>query len=165
MAAHDVDSGTQCQLHLRVAQSATSRVGWLGLRSCPEFQKGKNMKALLLPFVLASAASLGMAADSPSVSGTWQLHQSIADNESDSSCTFTQNDQDLTGSCHSENGSGNITGKVDGKKVTWVYKSQYNGGPITLTYQGTLVADKMTGTVTVAEYSVDGDFTATKAGK
>ncbi len=123
------------------------------------------MKALLLTFALASAASLAMAADSPSVSGTWQLHQSIADNESDSSCTFTQNNQDLTGSCHSDNGSGNITGKVDGKKITWVYKSEYNGGPITVTYHGTLAADKITGTVDVAEYSVDGDFTATKSSK
>jgi hypothetical protein len=135
------------------------------LLKLPGVSERQNMKALLLTFVVASAASLGIAADSPSVGGTWQLHQNIADNESDSSCTFTQNDQALTGSCHSENGSGDITGKVDGKKVTWVYKSEYNGGPITLTYQGTLVADKMTGTVTVAEYSVDGDFTATKAGK
>jgi hypothetical protein len=122
------------------------------------------MKSLLLTLAVASAAAVAVAADAPSVSGQWKLHQSIADNESDQTCTFTQKDQDLTGSCQSDNGSGNLTGKVDGKKITWVYKSEYNGGPITLTYQGTLGAgDKIAGTVNVAEYSVDGDFTATRS--
>lgn len=122
------------------------------------------MKSLLLTLLVASAASVVVAADAPSVSGQWQLHQNIADNESDQTCTFTQKDNDLIGSCQSDNGSGNLTGKVDGKKITWVYKSQYNGGPITVTYQGTLGSpEKMAGTVNVAEYSVDGDFTATRA--
>lgn len=123
------------------------------------------MKSLLLTLAIASTAAVVLAADAPSsVSGQWQLHQSIADNESDETCTFMQKDNDLTGSCQSDNGSGNLTGKVDGKKITWVYKSQYNGGPITVSYQGMLGSpDKMAGTVDVAEYSVDGNFTATRS--
>lgn len=120
------------------------------------------MKALLLTFVAASA--LAAADDTPSISGKWQIHQNIADNESDQACTFTQKENELTGSCNNERASGTVTGKVDGKKVSWVYKSQYNGGPITLTYEGKLDANnKIAGTVTVEEYSVDGEFTATPA--
>jgi len=120
------------------------------------------MKLLFLVLVVASASAT--AADGPTLNGKWQLHQNIADNESDQTCTFTQKDNDLTGSCSNDKGSVNITGKVDDKKVIWVYKSEYNGGPITLTYKGTLdSSDKIAGIVSVEEYSVDGEFTATRA--
>jgi hypothetical protein len=122
------------------------------------------MKSLFLALVVASASASATAADAPTFNGKWQLHQNIADNESDQACTFTQKDNDLTGSCSSDKGSVNITGKVDDKKVTWVYKSEYNGSPITLTYKGTLdSSDRIAGTVSVEEYSVDGEFTATRA--
>ena len=118
------------------------------------------MKSLLfLTFLVASAA-----ADNLSLNGKWQLHNSIAGNESDQTCTFTQKGNDLTGSCSNGQNSGNLTGKVDNKKVTWVYKSEYDGSPITLTYKGTLDSpNKIVGTVSVEEYSVDGDFTATQS--
>lgn len=120
------------------------------------------MKILLFSLILASAAVMPMAADNPAITGKWQIHNSVAGNESDMACTLTQTENDLTGSCSSDNGSGDLKGKVDNKTVTWTYKSQYNGGPLTLTYKGTLTADdKITGSVTVEEYSVDGDFTAT----
>lgn len=117
----------------------------------------------LFSFLLASTAIVA-AADNPSVDGKWQVHNSIVGNESDMTCTLTQKNGDLSGSCNGEQGTVNISGKVDGKNVNWVYKSQYNGGPITLTYKGTLdSANKITGTVTVEEYSVQGDFTATQS--
>ena len=108
--------------------------------------------------------ALAAAADHASVSGKWQVHSSVAGNESDSTCTFTQKDKDLTGTCTGDQGSKDLTGTVDGKKVTWSYKSEYNGTQLTVQYVGTLNAeDKMVGTTTVPEFSVDGDFTATKA--
>jgi hypothetical protein len=55
------------------------------------------------------------------------------------------------------------TVKVNGNKVTWSYKSEYDGSPITVNREGTLTGDKITGTVSIAEYSVDGDFTATRS--
>jgi hypothetical protein len=120
------------------------------------------MKATLFTLLLASAAVLAPAADSPTVNGKWQVHNNIVGNESDMSCSFTQKEADLTGSCTGDQGTVNITGKVDGKNVNWVYKSEYNGGPITLTYKGTLDGTpKITGSVNVEEYSVEGDFTAT----
>lgn len=121
--------------------------------------KAFPLKTLLL---LISAAALITAANNPSLSGKWQVHNSIAGNESDQACTFTQKDNDLSGTCSSENGNVNITGKVDGKKVTWTYKSDYNGSPLTVNYEGTVNSDnKISGSVNVPEFSADGDFTAT----
>jgi hypothetical protein len=121
------------------------------------------MKSLLFSFLFASMAIVATA-DNPSATGKWQIHNSIAGNESDMACDWTQKDTDLTGSCSSDHGSVNVTGKVDGRNVNWVYKSEYNGGPITLTYKGTLDStSKISGTVTVEEYAVDGEFTATQS--
>ena len=118
------------------------------------------MKTLIL---LVSAAALAAAADNTSLSGKWQVHSSIAGNDNDQDCTFTQQDSDLNGSCTSDKGTVKIAGKVDGKKVTWSYKSEYNGTPLTVNFEGTLGSDnKIAGTVTVPEFSVDGDFTATQ---
>lgn len=102
------------------------------------------------------------AADNASFAGKWQVHTSIAGQDHDSTCTFDQKDSDLTGSCTTERGDLKITGKVDGKKITWSYKSEYEGTPLTVNHEGTLGADnKITGTVSVPEFGVDGDFTAT----
>lgn len=113
--------------------------------------------------LLISTVALALAADNASVAGKWHVHTSMAGNENDSACTFVQKDADLTGTCTTDQGSVNITGKVDGKKVTWSYKSEHDGTPLTVNHEGTLTADnKMTGTATVPEFSVDGDFTATQ---
>ncbi|MGA8939100.1 MAG: hypothetical protein WB439_08045, partial [Acidobacteriaceae bacterium] len=91
------------------------------------------------------------------------VHDSIAGNDTESDCTFAQKDADLTGSCTTDQGAVTITGKVDGRKITWSYKSEYNGSPLTVTHEGALGTDnKITGTASVPEYSVDGDFTATQ---
>jgi hypothetical protein len=122
------------------------------------------MKTILVSLLLVSAAAVASAGDNPSLSGKWQVHNSISGNESDQGCTFTQKDSDLTGSCSSDNGTVKISGKVDGKKVTWSYKSEYNGTPLTVTYEGIVEsATKITGSVTVPEFSADGDFTATQS--
>jgi len=119
--------------------------------------------------ILISAAALATAAttasaENASVAGKWHIHDSIAGNDSDADCVFEQKDADLTGTCKVEMGSVKITGKVDGKKVSWSYKSEYNGSPLTVNHEGTLDADnKITGKASVPDYSVDGDFTATQA--
>jgi hypothetical protein len=123
------------------------------------------MKILYPGLLLISAAALAPAAYNPSLNGKWQVHNSIAGNESDQACTFTQKDADLTGSCSSENGTVTISGKINGKKVTWTYKSEYNGAPLTVAYDGVLdsAAAKISGSVNVPEFSADGEFTATQS--
>lgn len=125
------------------------------------------MKAILVLIsaaVLVAALALVAAAGNVSVAGKWHVHDSIAGNDSDSDCTFVQKDADLTGACKIDQGSVTITGKVDGRKVTWSYKSDYNGSPLTVNHEGMLSADnKITGTASVPEYSVEGEFTAAQA--
>jgi hypothetical protein len=122
------------------------------------------MRKLLLSLVLATSPVIVSASETPSLSGTWQIHNNIAGNESERPCTLVQNGNDLTGTCPSEQGEAKLTGKVEDKKVTWSYKSQYEGSPITVKYEGKLEsATKIVGTVNVAEYGADGDFTATRS--
>ena len=119
------------------------------------------MKTLLLSLLFAAAASA--AADAPSIAGKWQVHTSISGNESDAVCTFAQKDDALTGNCASDRGTFEITGKINGTKVTWSYKSDYNGTPLTVKYDGAVdAAAGMKGSVAVPEFNVDGNFTATR---
>jgi len=96
------------------------------------------------------------------LSGEWKVHNDISGNVSDMTCTLTQKGEELTGGCATEQGNVEIAGKVVETTVTWVFKSAYNGAPITLTYKGSLGTDgNVAGAVTVEEFSVTGDFTAT----
>ncbi len=116
---------------------------------------------LLLCFV-SLAAVPAPAADNAPFSGKWQVHISVGGTERDQSCTFTQQDQQLGGSCATDAGAVEISGKVDEKKVTWTYKSEYNGSPLTVIFRGSLGSEsKIAGTVSVEEFGVEGEFTAT----
>jgi len=122
------------------------------------------MRKLLLSALLLSATVTCLAADNVSLSGKWKIHQSVMGNESDSICTFTQKDNDLTGSCTADQGPGKFTGKVDGNKVSWTYETEYNGSPLTVKYAGTLDSTgNIAGSVNVEQFGVEGDFTATPA--
>ena len=117
------------------------------------------MRASLLAFLLTVSAT---AADA-SLSGRWQVHRSAAGNESQIDCLFTQKDSELTGTCESDRGKLQFTGKVDGKLVTWTHKSDSPSGPVTVVYKGSVAsADKITGSVTAVEFSIEGEFTATR---
>jgi hypothetical protein len=118
------------------------------------------MRLLLLSFLLAAGVLVARAADTPSVNGKWQVHTSAAGYESDYVCAFTQKDNDLTGTCTPDEGTVQITGKVDGKSITWSYKGQYGK----ISFKGTLdPATKIAGTVTAEEYAVEGQFVATQS--
>lgn len=122
------------------------------------------MRIRLAAFVVMACVYGAVAADKPSVAGNWQVHSVISGTESDVSCSFTQKETELTGTCLTDQGvKAPVTGKVDGSKVTWSYKSEYQGTPLTVNHEGTLEGAKITGTVSVPEFSVDGEFTATQA--
>jgi hypothetical protein len=104
-------------------------------------------------FLLLAAAGLFAATDDPTLTGKWQVQRSAAGNESRQDCTFTQKDNDLTGTCNSDRGTVGITGKIAGKNVNWSYKSDSQGGLVTVNHKGTIESpDKITGTLTVVEY-------------
>ena len=48
--------------------------------------------------------------------------------------------------------------------MTWTYKTDTQGGVVTVIHKGTIESpDKISGTLTAVEYSVEGEFTATRA--
>ncbi|HVW07471.1 MAG TPA: hypothetical protein VHC90_02760 [Bryobacteraceae bacterium] len=122
------------------------------------------MKKRIVLTLMAASAVLPLLADAPSLTGKWNIHTSIAGNESDMICAFEQKDMALTGKCQGQQGEVAITGKVDGNKVAFSYKSEYSGTPLTVAYEGTYDPEKgISGAVGVPEFSVDGDFYATSA--
>ena len=122
------------------------------------------MRLHIPSLLVACTAFLATAADTPNLSGKWQIQRSAAGRESKQECTFTQTGNELTGSCDAANGEVWITGTVDGKKVTWTYKSDSEGGPVTVVYKGNLDSTtKITGIVSAIEFSIDGEFTATQS--
>ena len=123
------------------------------------------MKISLLTCLLAASAVVAPAADDASLTGRWQIQRSAGGNESQQDCTFTQKDKDLTGTCETaDRPTVHLTGTVDGKNVTWTYKTDSPGGPVTVIHKGTVEsADKISGTLTAVEFSVDGEFTATRS--
>jgi hypothetical protein len=120
------------------------------------------MRTLLLSVLLASTAATSLAADSPTLNGKWKIHNDIQGNESEVTCTFTQKDKDLGGSCATDKGDKPLSGAIDGKTVTFQYDSEYEGTPLTAKYSGGFdsTGAKLSGTVTVDAFGAAGDFTA-----
>ena len=119
------------------------------------------MNALIAAVFAAASVAVTPAAENP-LTGEWKVRNDIASNVSEMTCSFTQKGEELTGGCATEQGNVEIAGKVVETSVSWVFKSAYNGAPITLTYKGSLGTDgQLAGAVTVEEFSVTGDFTAT----
>ncbi len=81
------------------------------------------MKLLALALLLAFAANPASAA-SASLTGKWKVHNSVAGNETDQDCTFTQTDKDLAGICTVEQGTVQVTGKIGDASITWLFKTE-----------------------------------------
>jgi hypothetical protein len=127
-------------------------------------QERTDLVSRLILLALAVAATAGLQAQSSSVAGSWTVRADISGNQSESTCTFTQKESDLTGSCNSDRGTVMLTGKVDGKTIDWQFDTQYEGQTLTVYYSGSAQsAEKITGTVNVQPMNVSGEFTATKA--
>ena len=119
-------------------------------------------RLFLLALVILTIAAA--QAQPVSVSGNWKVAANVSGNASESTCAFTQKDTELTGTCKGERGDVTITGKVDGKTVSWQFDTQYEGQTLTVYYSGTLdVPEKMTGNINVQPMNVSGEFTATRA--
>jgi hypothetical protein len=107
---------------------------------------------------------LAMAALAEGVAGKWKISSSGGGNSSESSCEFTMKGTEIGGTCTTSRGKVvPVKGMVKGEEVNWVIQSEYDGGPLTISYKGKLVsAKKITGTLRVDEVGVDGEFEATR---
>ena len=120
------------------------------------------MKSLVLSVVFLAASTTCFAADSSPMVGKWKIHSVVAGNESSVECTFTQIGSDLEGTCTTDSGSVKATGKIDGAAVSFAYNSDYNGTALNIKYSGKLdpATAKLSGSVDVDPFGVEGDFTA-----
>jgi hypothetical protein len=125
------------------------------------------LRALAICFLLGCASLAANAADAPSITGNWQVHLVLGGGsyENTITCSFTQKETVLNGSCNTAAGPADVTGTVYGNKVHWSYKTDFAGNTVTPTYDGLIDASstptKIAGTVSVPEASADGNFTAT----
>jgi hypothetical protein len=118
-------------------------------------------RLLLLALALVPMVAVGQPV---SVEGRWQVSSNVGGTASDMDCQFTQKDTELTGGCETDQAPHEITGKIDGKTVTWQFQTQYEGQTLTVAYSGTVESpDKFAGTVDVQPIGVSGDFTARRA--
>jgi hypothetical protein len=120
-------------------------------------------KVIWATLLMSSFAVTSYAADGTSISGKWKVHSVIDGDESDVTCNFTQKDKDLSGSCTTDKGEKTMSGKIDGKTISFSYDSEYDGSPYTAKYSGSFDASgqKLIGAVVIDAFGVDGDFTAT----
>lgn len=127
------------------------------------------MTAFVLALLLGSSPIAAPAADATladtTLAGEWRVRNEIAGNVSEMTCTFTQKGTELTGGCTGDQASVELKGTVEDRSVRWVSTTVYEGNPLTLTYVGTLGDEGLRGTVTVEQFSVTGDFTATPVKK
>jgi hypothetical protein len=122
------------------------------------------MKSAFLSLLIAFATVAAPAADIPSIVGNWQVHITVGSYDNTVTCTFVQNAQTLSGKCDTDGGPADITGKVSATAITWSYKTNYQGTPITAVYDGTVGSgQKISGTINVPELTPDGTFTATQS--
>jgi hypothetical protein len=122
------------------------------------------MKSIALSFLLLAGTIVAPAADSISLAGQWKLHSSIAGYENDMECTLTQDKQEVAGSCKTDQGTVTISGKLEESKLTFEYKTTYEGQELTIVHLGTVESPtKISGSVDVQPMGVSGDFTATQS--
>jgi hypothetical protein len=87
-------------------------------------------RSILLGTILIASLQAANAAD---VSGSWHVTGSISDNPVDTTCTLTQKDNALTGSCVRKDGkTADAIGSVKDDTIAWHYNAEYNGDPITI---------------------------------
>lgn len=110
------------------------------------------------------ATLLLLALETTTVQGKWTVVRDGGGRTSTVACNFVQSGKELSGTCSAANGPVPLKGTVDGNKITWTYTGESEGGTVTVTYKGTIEKpDLIQGGVTVAEYSIEGEFKATPA--
>ena len=113
--------------------------------------------------LLVAAPALAAAPSNGDVTGTWTISGDVSGVSITETCTLTQQDTVLTGSCDTNTGKYDTKGKIDGATATFTHGGKYDGNDLVMVYTGKLGSDgTITGTIDVAPYNVTGSFTAKK---
>src|SRR6478736_2642399 len=108
------------------------------------------MKSIALLFAAAAMATVTVgavassaaiaAAPSADISGTWATAFDSQVGKQTYTYTFKIESGTLTGHSKSNLGESDLTGTVDGDKVTFVENLDYQGTPLAITYTGQIVS-------------------------
>jgi hypothetical protein len=113
--------------------------------------------------ILFAVASAPAGAQTANVAGTWAMEVTTdAGGTTTPSVTLQQDGTNLTGHYSSETlGEADVTGTVEGNKVTINFTADLQGQEVPVTYVATLGADgTLTGTIDLAGGLASGTFTA-----
>jgi hypothetical protein len=105
-------------------------------------------KSFSLAFASAVLAALIVGAVSAQAatdfSGKWVVSGTMEDEVISPTCTFAQNNGELSGSCKGPSGLGSLDGAADGQSIVWHWKrvaTNSDVGDATITFRGTLGSD------------------------
>jgi hypothetical protein len=100
-----------------------------------------------------------------SLAGRWQIKGDVMGNPVNETCTFTQADSVLTGSCAGEDGEAALlAGAIKGGKVTFWHGGDWEGQALTIVYSGAMASKtELKGTIEVRPMNAAGTFTMTPA--
>ncbi len=108
------------------------------------------MKSIALLFAAASLTTVSAVAVTPSIavaaaptadiSGTWTTEFESQVGKQTYTYTFKVEGEKLTGHSKSNIGESDLTGTVDGDKVTFVENLDYQGTALAITYTGQIVS-------------------------
>ena len=108
------------------------------------------MKSIAFLFAAATIATTATVAVAPSmaiaaaptadIAGTWTTSFDSQVGTQTYTYTFTVEGERLTGHAKSNLGEGDVTGTVDGDKVTFVENLNYQGQVLAITYTGQIVS-------------------------
>lgn len=120
------------------------------------------MKQLLSTLLLVFASVSAHTTGGPSFSGKYKINLSLPGHDNAFFCLFTQSNQAVGGYCATEVGNANVTGKFDGRNVSWSYTVKVSGQSITANYGGTVDATgKVSGSMSIPGMPAGIPFTAT----
>jgi L-seryl-tRNA(Ser) seleniumtransferase len=101
--------------------------------------------------VLAPAAS--MQPPSGDVSGTWKVDIQFAASRSVHTVDLVQRGHQLTGTHHGDFTARDVTGTIDGARVTFDTRAaEFHGDSLEYTFEGTVNGDVMSGSIDMGEY-------------
>jgi hypothetical protein len=114
---------------------------------------------------LFALAAADVSAQTVDVAGAWTMEVTTETGTTTPSMTLEQDGTRLTGQYSSETlGEAEITGTVEGSRVTIAFSASLQGQEVPVAYAATVDADGvMTGTIDIAGGLATGTFTARRA--
>jgi hypothetical protein len=121
---------------------------------------------LILMVVLGAVTAEPGAAQSPDVSGSWHLSVTTDRGVTRPSVTLEQDGAELRGHYVSDAlGEHEVSGSIEGSRVTWSLTASVQDRPVPVVYEGTLADDgSISGTIDIGGGILTGTFTATRSG-